>query len=158
VIIPFTWKNKIIGYTARATTDTVKPKYYNSHDPNYVFNIDQQQPDSQFVIVCEGPIDAMSIDGVAVMGNSCSRVQADIIEDLDREVIVVPDSDAAGAQLIDQAILYGWTVSFPEWLETCKDINEAVNKYGRLFVLKSILQARETNRLKIELHKRKLYN
>jgi hypothetical protein len=52
----------------------------------------------------------------------------------------------------------GWTVSFPVWQETCKDINEAIIKFGKLFVLKSILAARETSRLRIELKKKKLYN
>lgn len=158
VIVPFTWQGSIIGYTARALVDDVKPKYHNSHEPGYVFNVDRQRPNSRFVIVAEGPFDAMAIDGVAVLSNSCSQRQADIIDTLAREVIVVPDADRAGAQLIDQAVEYGWTVSFPIWLETCKDINEAVVKYGKLFVLKSILDARETSRLKIELRKRKLYN
>lgn len=158
VIVPFTWKNEIIGYTARAVYDEVKPKYHNSHEPNYVFNIDRQPAAAQFVIVCEGPFDAMSIDGVAVLSNQCNETQADVIDALGREVIVVPDSDRAGAKLIDNAIEYGWTVSFPIWMETCKDINQAVCTYGRLFVLKSILAARETSRLKIELKKKRLYN
>jgi DNA primase len=100
----------------------------------------------------------MSVDGVAILGNECSRVQADIIDGLDREVIVVPDSDKAGAKLVDQAILYGWSVSFPEWLSDVKDVNEAVVKYGKLFVLKSIIEAKQMSRLKIELHKKKLYS
>jgi hypothetical protein len=158
VIVPFTWKNEIIGYTARAVYDEVKPKYHNSHEPNYVFNVDRQPAAAQFVIVCEGPFDAMSIDGVAVLSNQCNETQADVIDALGREVIVVPDSDRAGAKLIDNAIEYGWTVSFPIWMETCKDINQAVCTYGRLFVLKSILAARETSRLKIELKKKRLYN
>jgi hypothetical protein len=158
VIVPFTWRNQVIGYTARAVDDTVKPKYHNSHEPNYVYNVDQQHRDSKFVIVCEGPFDAMAIDGVAILGNECHEQQADIIDSLGREVIVVPDADRAGAKLIDQAVEYGWSVSFPLWMETHKDINSAVCAYGKLFVLKSILDSRESNRLKIELHKRKLYN
>lgn len=151
VIIPMYWEGKIIGYTSRAFVDGVKPKYYSNYEPNMVFNLNNQLPDAKFVIVCEGPFDAMSIDGVAVLSNDCSETQADIIESLGREVIVVPDADKAGAQLVKRAIEYGWTVSFPVWQETCKDINEAVVKYGKLFVLKSILDARESSRLKIEL-------
>jgi len=158
VIIPFTWQNKIIGYTARTFDEGVKPKYHNNHEPNYVYNVDRQLKDAKFVIVCEGPIDAISVDGVAVLSNECNRTQADIIDDLDREVIVVPDADRAGARLVDLAILYGWTVSFPVWQETHKDVASAVEQYGKLFVIKSILAARETNRLKIELLKKRLYN
>jgi hypothetical protein len=168
VIIPFTWKNEIIGYSARAFEEGIKPKYHTQHEPNYVFNVDQQRRDSKFVVVVEGPFDAMSIDGVAVCSNECSETQADIIDSLGREVIVVPDFDRhinkrgqdvwAGSRLVDQAIEYGWTVSFPVWRETCKDVNEAVVKYGKLFVLKAILAGRESNRLKIELMKKKVMN
>ena len=158
VIIPFTWHNEIIGYTARAVDDTVKPKYHSSYEPNYVFNVDRQRPESKFVIVCEGPFDAMSIDGVAVLSNRCSEQQADIIDSLGREVVVVPDADRAGADLINDAIEYGWSVSFPVWQEKHKDIASAVAEYGRLFVLKSILAGKESNALKIELMKKKLYN
>jgi hypothetical protein len=158
IIIPFIWQGQTIGYTARAIEENVKPKYHSNYEPNFVFNTNNQLPDSKFVIVCEGPFDAMSIDGVAVLNNECNETQADIIESLGREVIVVADRDRAGAKMINNAIEYGWTVSYPVWLETCKDVNEAVVKYGKLFVLKSILDAKQTNKLKIELMKKKLYN
>jgi hypothetical protein len=158
IIIPFVWQGRTIGYTARAFEENVKPKYHSNYEPNFVFNINNQQADSKFVIVCEGPFDAMSIDGVAVLNNECNETQADIIESLGREVIVVADRDRAGAKMINNAIEYGWTVSFPVWLETCKDVNEAVVKYGKLFVLKTILDSKHSSKLKIELMKKKLYN
>lgn len=158
VIIPFTWKETLIGYTSRAWDPLVRPKYYSNYEPNYVFNIDGQGPQSKFVIVTEGVFDAMSIDGIAVLSNNCNETQADIIDSLAREVIVVADRDRAGRQLITNAIEYGWSVSFPEWLETCKDVNDAVCKYGTLFVLKTILNSKETGRLKIELKSKRLYS
>ncbi len=157
VIIPCIWQGKTIGYTSRSFVDGVKPKYYSHYEPNFVFNMNNQHSDSKFVIVCEGPFDAMSIDGVAVLNNECNETQADIIESLGREVIVVADRDRAGAKMINNALEYGWSVSFPVWLETCKDINEAVVKYGKLFVLKSILDSKQTSKLKIELMRKKLY-
>ena len=157
IIIPFIWQGRTIGYTARAIEENVKPKYHSNYEPNFVFNINNQLPDSKFVIVCEGPFDAMSIDGVAVLNNECNETQADIIESLGREVIVVADRDRAGVKMINNAIEYGWSVSYPVWLETCKDVNEAVIKYGRLFVLKTILDAKQTSKLKIELMKKRLY-
>ena len=168
VIVPFTWKNKIIGYTARAMTDGIKPKYHNSHEPNYVFNVDKQLPDAKFVLVVEGPFDAMSIDGVAILGSDISETQVDIIESLGRDVIVVPDFDVhidkrglkvwPGRNLIDRAIEYGWSVSFPMWAEQYKDSAKAVQELGKLFVIKSILDARETSALKIELRAKAIYN
>ena len=69
VIIPFTWKNQIIGYTSRTFDDAVKPKYHSSYESNFVFNVDKQLKDAKFVIVVEGPFDAMAVDGVAVLSN-----------------------------------------------------------------------------------------
>lgn len=160
VIIPIIWEGKPIGYTSRAFTDGVKPKYYSHYEPNVVFNTNMQQRDWKFVIVCEGPFDAMAVDGVAVLGNEIADLQADIIDALGREVIVVADADKSGAKLVDAAIKYGWSVSFPVWQEDldCKDISDAVVKYGKLFVLKSIIDAKETSKLKIELLRKRLYN
>jgi hypothetical protein len=158
VIIPFTWRGEIIGYTARGISDDVKPKYHSNYEPDYVYGVDHQRADSKFVIVSEGPFDALAIGGVAVLSNRISLRQAEIIDDLDREVIVVPDADRAGSALIDAAIEYGWTVSYPIWQKDYKDISEAVAELGQLFVLKSILAARVRGRLKIELHKKRLYN
>lgn len=168
VVVPFKWQGQTIGYTARATVDGIKPKYYTDHEPNFVFNIDEQRQEKKFVLVTEGAFDAMSIDGVAILGNECSEQQADIIDSLGKEVIVVPDFDQhvnakgrrvwPGSVLIDQAMEYGWAVAFPVWRENCKDVNDAVVKYGRLFVLKTILDSAEHNRLKIEILKRKIYN
>ena len=70
---------------------------------------------------------------------------------LAREIILVPDRDRAGQQLIDDALEYGWSVSFPEWEPDVKDINDSVVRYGKLFTLKSILDAKQTSRLKINL-------
>ena len=158
VIIPFTWQDQLIGYTSRSWDPSVKPKYYSQYEPNYVFNVDRQPTDAQFVVVVEGSFDAMAIDGVAVLSNECNEPQADIIDSLNREVILVPDADRAGSRLITNALEYGWSVSFPVWLETCKDVSEAVARYGQLFVLKTILDAKETGRLKIELKRKRLYN
>ena len=152
VIVPFTWNNEIIGYTARLFSDSlVGAKYYSEIDSGYVFNIDNQGKDWQLVIVMEGPFDAMSIDGVAVMHSDISQQQIDIIESLDREVIVVPDNDTAGENLIQVALDRGWSVSFPVWSQTCKDVNEAIVKYGKVFVLKTILDGVEHNRIKIKI-------
>ena len=68
----------------------------------------------------------------------------------------MPDRDQPGQKLIDQAIEYGWGVSFPEWHDSVEDTADAVLKYGRLFTIQSILKTTESNKFKIDL-KRKMY-
>ena len=166
VIVPFYWKGQLIGYTGRAIDDTIKPKYYNSYENNVVFNMDNQKKDSKFVLVMEGPFDAMAVDGIATCGDNISESQADLIDSLGKEVIVVPDFDLkevrgkkvwTGERLVNLAIEYGWSVSFPIWKDKVKDVSKAVELYGKLFTLQSILSSTESSRLKIELLKRRIH-
>lgn len=156
LIIPFTWENKIIGYTARSIDKIKIMRYYNQYDPNYVYGIDKQPRDSKFVLVTEGVFDAIPLNGVAVLTNTINDVQAEIIERLGKEIIVVPDRDKSGELLIQRALEYGWFVSFPEWAHgDVKDVNRAIQKYGKIFTLKKILLHKEKSKLKIELLKKK---
>jgi hypothetical protein len=156
VIIPFLWQDQLVGYQTRSI-DAGSGKYYSEMPAGYVFNINRQQRSWKQVFVAEGAFDAMSLDGCATLGSTVSEYQASIIESLNKPVIVVPDRDRSGADLIDSALRYHWSVSFPIWFETCKDINEALVKYGRLFTIRAILDAVETSQLKIEILKRRWY-
>lgn len=150
LIIPFYYQNRLVGYTARSVGKS-RSKYISEQQPGYVFNLDHQTYDRKFAIVCEGPLDAICVDGVAVMSNEVSPQQHNLISKLQREIIVVPDRDSAGLKLIEQAIDYGWSVSFPDWDLDVKDVNDAVCKYGKIYTLWSILKHRESTALKIKL-------
>jgi len=156
ILIPFYWKGDIVGYTGRLFENSDKIKYYTDVQPGYVFNLDAQDWSRKFVIVTEGPFDALTISGVSILGSEVNDTQKDLINSLNRQVIVVPDRDAPGEKLIDQALEFGWSVAFPEWQKGVDDVADAVLKYGRLFVIQSILKTTESNKLKIDL-KRKMY-
>jgi hypothetical protein len=64
----------------------------------------------------------------------------------------------AGERLVTQALEYGWSVSFPVWREECKDVAAAVQKYGKLFTMRTILNGRESSRLKIELMRKRIHS
>ena len=156
LLIPFYWRGDTVGFTGRLFKNLEKIKYYTDVQPGYVFNMDTQDWSRKFVIVTEGPFDAITISGVSILGSEVNDIQRDLINGLNRQVIVVPDRDAPGQKLINQAIEFGWSVAFPEWESDVKDVADAVARYGRLFVLKSILKSTESNKLKIDL-KRKMY-
>ena len=157
VIIPFYWKGKLVGYTGRFfDTRNKQIKYWTVTQPGYVFNMDVQDWSRKFVIVTEGPFDAITVSGVSILGSEINDTQKELINNLGRKVIVVPDRDAPGQKLIDQSIEFGWSVAFPEWQKGVDDVADAVLKYGRLFVIQSILKTTESNKLKIDL-KRKMY-
>ena len=155
VTIPFTYDGKIVGWTARFL-DNKAPKYINHMQPGYVFGTELQHKDWQYAIVVEGIFDALCIGGLAVMHSTVSDLQARLIRNLGKDIIVVPDQDRAGIELIDRAIELGWPVSIPDWPDDVKDVNDAVIKFGKLATLLTIIQARETSRIKIELRKKQL--
>lgn len=155
LLIPFYHHDQIVGYTARKIKDG-KPKYLTDAQPGYVFNIDRQNYDKQYVIVVEGQFDAIAIDGCAVMHNEPNSTQATRINSLGKEVIVVPDKDKAGSKILKSALEHNWSVSLPPWEDHIKDVADAVKNYGRLYTLYSILHYKETNKIKIEFIKKKL--
>jgi hypothetical protein len=155
VVIPFTHNDKIVGYTCRFL-DNKTPKYISDSQPNYVFGTDLQNKSWDHALVMEGIFDALSIGGLAVMHNTISDGQARLIRSLGKQITVVPDQDVAGLELIDRAVELGWAVSIPDWLPHIKDVNDAVIELGRLGALLTIMQARETSRIKIELRKKQL--
>jgi hypothetical protein len=154
VIIPFTYNNTVVGHTTRFLDDR-KPVWLNDFQPGYVFGTDLQHHNSEWVIVTEGIFDALSISGLALMHNEISDAQARLIRTLGKEIVVVPDQDRPGMELVDRAVELGWSVSMPEWND-CKDVNDAVKKYGRLATLLTIMQARETSRIKIEMRRKQI--
>jgi hypothetical protein len=100
--------------------------------------------------------DALSINGLALMHNTVNDKQAKLIRNIGKEIIVVPDQDKAGLELIDRAVELRWAVSIPIWPEGIKDVNDAVCKLGKVATLLTILQAKETSKIKIEIGKQRL--
>lgn len=155
VIIPFYQDGKIVGYTGRKIK-AGKPKYLTDSQSGYVFNIDAQRDNRQFVIVVEGQFDAIAVDGVSIMTNEPNDVQVARINSLGKRVIAVPDRDKPGAKLIKAALANGWAVSLPPWGDSVKDVADAAKEYGRLYTLATILHYCEDNEIKIQLLKKKL--
>ena len=156
LIIPFYYREKVVGYTARKVVES-KVKYLSEQQPGYVFNIDEQTDDRKYVVAVEGPIDAIAIDGVALLGSEIKEQQTALLNSLGKHVIVVPDRDEAGQKLVYDAMEAGWSVSMPDWSQDIEDVNDAVCKYGRLHTLYSIVKNAEESQLKIKLRMKKWF-
>ena len=156
LIVPFYSKKQIVGYTCRKVKEG-KPKYVSEQQPGYVFNLDAQY-NRVYTVVVEGPFDAIAVEGVALLGNEIKEQQALQINSLNTKVIVVPDRDEAGQHILNQAIDLGWGVSMPAWDDDIKDVNEAVQRYGKLYTLHTIVGSAEFSELKIKLGAKKWFN
>lgn len=150
VIVPFRYEGKIVGNTARKVTDG-KPKYLSDQHPHFVFNTDRQSENQRYIFVVEGPFDALSIGGVALLTNDIADQQARIINSLGGEIIVIPDQDEAGLNLVKKAMHYNWAVAFPNWDNEVKDAAEAVQRYGKLFVVVDAIKTAVSGDIKITM-------
>ena len=157
LIIPFYFEKRIVGYTARSVDPNKKPKYLTSSQPGYVYGLDEQNYNKLFCILCEGPIDAIHVEGCALTGSDIGDAQALLLNRLQKDIYVVPDRDKAGSKLVEQAIDKGWHVSMPDWDKDICDIGDAVDKYGRLYTLHSIASTAESSPLKIRLKAKKWF-
>jgi hypothetical protein len=160
IIIPFYHRGAVVGWTARyAGTPPSKdiPRYFNGQlQEGYVFNSDVlTNRTRKFVVLVEGPLDAISIDGVAALGSKLNKQQVSWLNSSDQEKIVMPDRQLKNQELIDLAVEQGWYVSFPDWEDDIKDAAAATCKYGRLYTLATILNAKTKSQLQIG-YKRKL--
>lgn len=153
LIIPYYYRNNIVGFTCRLCYDTDGkqiPKYFQDLPTGFVYNLDNQQDWSRkYCIVAEGVLDAWTVDGVATLGE-IHQDQIDIINRLQKEIIVCPDRDKSGYSLVEAAIENKWSVSFPKW--EFKDASKAAEKYGRLLTTHAIIENSIHGKEKIELN------
>ncbi len=142
IIMPIYKNQKLIYYIGRALYDAVK-KYETPATPKekilfgfeHLFN----QVEAPLLVV-EGWFDAYAIDGVATLGNVITPYQAQWLNRSRREKIYIPDKFGDGKHAAEQALEFGWSISTPDIGSNCKDMDDAVKKYGRMYVIKSIIE------------------
>ncbi|RYD63843.1 MAG: hypothetical protein EOP83_11150 [Verrucomicrobiaceae bacterium] len=165
VIIPLTYGDRIVGYTARSIDPGSEQRYHMESQPNYLFNAAAlSAPKRKYVILCEGIFDALAIDAVGLLGARLNPQQIAWIKSFGKSVILVPDRDRRGAALIDVALQNNWRVAFPAlkgigsswWDEDVKDCADASKRYGKIWTLLSVIESSTENKLEINL-KRKMY-
>lgn len=148
LMIPYYKDKRLVGWTLRSICGE-EPRYINTQQSNYVFNMDQQSYDRKYTILVEGPIDAISIEGIAMLGVECKEQQINLIKTLETEIIVVPDRDKNGKRILQTVEDNGWSVSMPDWYWDIKDVNDAVKKYGKVYTIHSILKNATNNKVEI---------
>ena len=104
----------------------------------------------------EGIFDALSLNCCALTHNTINDDQAELLSQLNRRIIFVPDRDKTGLETCSRALELGYSVSIPNWETNVKDVNDAVLRYGKLPTLLSILQSATTSKVKVEIQRRKL--
>lgn len=141
LIIPFYRDNKLIFYQGRSLNESTR-RYINStvsNDAVILYNykeLTRNVDDPLFIT--EGFFDAYHLNGIAINGNELSPKKINVINQSRRRKIYIPDRYGNGKQAAFNAIEAGWDVSIPD-IGDCKDINQAVVRFGFLYVYKSLM-------------------
>lgn len=141
LIIPYYREDKLIFFQGRALNNASR-RYVNSTVDNngtilYGYQNFHTVPNDPLIIV-EGFFDAYHLNGVAIVGNSLTDKKIKVINESKKRKIYVPDRYGNGKEPALKAIDAGWEISIPD-CGNCKDLNEAIIKYGLLYVKKSLL-------------------
>lgn len=135
VIVPiYNWRNELVFYQGRAHTPGMTKRWESPKIPktNIIFNHKQIYTNSDsFLVVCEGVFDALSVDGVAIIGSELSAYQINELNKSKRTKVMVPNKDYNGLMLARHWLQLGYHLSFPD-IGTATDLNEAYVRFGRL--------------------------
>jgi hypothetical protein len=140
VIYPVYKGNKLIYYQGRDLTGKAQKKYESpavSKD-KVIYGFDKLFDGSDLPLyIVEGWFDAAVIDGVAILGNELSDAQIEWLNRSPKKKVYIPDRFGDGKLAGERALKLGWHISTPD-IGQCKDMNDAVKKYGKLYVMKTI--------------------
>lgn len=148
LIIPYFHHGMIVGWLGRKVLPG-KDRFIGHSPSDYIFRQDSvESKTGRSVIVSEGVMDAISMDGMAVRSSRMTELQRLFLEICGRRVIILPDFTKDGMALIDAAEANGWDVSVPDWDRGIKDATAAASRYGRLYTIESIVAGAGKNYLK----------
>lgn len=139
LIIPFYREGKLVYYQGRGLNNS--PKRYmnaNTGDTTILYNYDEIFKTKDILFVVEGVFDAFHLNGVAILGNELSDKKIKIINQSKRRKVYIPDR-TGGYKTALNALAANWEIALPD-IGNCKDINEAIVKYGYLYVYRSIME------------------
>jgi len=142
IIIPIYKDDKLIYYQGRDLTNTKILKYKSPSEPKdkVMSGYDQVYRNTTLpLFVVEGFFDSFVIDGAGLLGNEVTATQLIHLKRSRREKIYIPDKFGDGHVAAQTFINNGWSISTPEF-GSCKDVNEAVVKYGKIYVIKTITE------------------
>lgn len=147
IIIPiYNKNNELIFYQGRlyklsSTSKTKNRKYLSSavERSNIIFGYDIFSQESGPLYITEGWFDAYSINGCCIFENKPTQQQIELLKRSSRQKVYIPDREGSGEIGANIALDLGWYVSTPD-IGTCKDMNEAVVKYGLMYVMSTLVE------------------
>lgn len=161
-LIPCYEYGNVVGYSLRSLDDYSPSKYIHLIPRGYVYKYDNFLKNRKYQILVEGQLDADSINGIAYLSSTITpeRLKRILPYTNTQELIICPDRDNAGKKIVQQVLDENlpFSIAFPNWIKGIKDCEEAVQKYGRLYTIYSIISSKESNKDLIKMKSMKWFS
>jgi hypothetical protein len=150
---------KIVGWVGRlANGEKNSAKYFSQHHRDTLFNsFLLYQPYRKTIPIVEGPFDAISIRGCALLSNTITDKQLLLLRKQNARPIVFPDRDKAGLALAEAAERANIDVGYLDMPDGCKDVFDFVKRTNRLHVVREILRSAEQSSPARKIAKRQFF-
>ena len=151
------YRGFVVGVQGRSINNHTKKRYVTlTTNSPLVFNLDELYRDTTTpIVITEGIFDALMFPtGIAVLSNNITRSVLDVLNQTNREIIIVPDypSKKEKTTLIDSFEKLTKCYVPLMFSPSCKDANEYAKRYGRIKLAKQVKQTLTNDLLKIKLH------
>jgi len=145
LVIPIYYKNKLLLLQGRDLDGTKKKKYINiGNVSSTLYGLDRLKDNHKYIFVTEGFFDAYHLNGVACITNKLTSQKIKALSLLEKDKVIVPDRGEKINTMLAKGLDCGWGFSAPRELQNCKDVTEAIKKYGKLYVLYIIMKSVKT--------------
>lgn len=140
IIIPFYWDKEIVGYALRAIDKDFNPRYLNYKPKSFIYNTESIKDNNKIIIVVEGVFDALSINGVALLGANITDEQVCWLNQQNKTIILFSDNDSNGGKLKNVAEKNHWYfINKLRGYEHLKDASDIVKEIGAAATVSKLL-------------------
>lgn len=152
VIIAGTWRERLYFFEGRDLYGKSKSKYIMQGDKNTaIYGLDNLSKNIKMpLFVTEGYFDAKHYGGCAVLTNGLTKEKIELLNRSPREKVVIPDKNNDFHNLAVEAIRAGWYITMPS-MNGCKDLTEAIEKNGKIFMAKELMKNKKKGELALTL-------
>ena len=173
LIFPIYFDGKLISWSARALFPTKTKFMYPPSDENFnergkiIYGLDKlfKSEDVKQIFVTESIIDAMHLDGMAVLSKNLTKDQIEILKNfnlqnkklvfvLDNDTVTKWDTDLKGGELgkiVMNQHQSNWFVSLPNFGQGIKDVSDSIIKNGKLETYDKIMSSFIENSSNLEM-------
>lgn len=155
LIIPYIHHDTIVGYVGRSIrkSGSGSDRFIQNSPSDYIFNQHLLRTyTSKYLFVVEAPLDAISLECLAIRNDRLTKKQANLLQVSGKDVVLIPDlKEGEWKGFFEEAKDHNWYLSIPDWGEGIGDVQESITKSGLLYTITCVMRGTTRNYTRAEV-------